>query len=247
MLLLCPQACLVRMSLLSDVHLALPFPAPPHQVALITGSYHYYHYGCDSVDDRGWGCGYRTLQTLCSWLVETGVRGAASRPVPSLREMQHSLVEMGDKPPLFAGSQEWIGTVEAALCIDHFYAVPSKLIHIPQGQDLERQLETLYTHFQGGGGPVMMGGDRDNSSKALLGVCSSARGHHLLVLDPHYYGMAGSLGKGELQARGWVCWRELGFFDEGSFYNLCLPQCRTGGHPECRGWCNSTGFLWEVT
>nr|XP_020655486.1 inactive Ufm1-specific protease 1 [Pogona vitticeps]XP_020655487.1 inactive Ufm1-specific protease 1 [Pogona vitticeps]XP_020655489.1 inactive Ufm1-specific protease 1 [Pogona vitticeps]XP_020655490.1 inactive Ufm1-specific protease 1 [Pogona vitticeps] len=213
------------MPLLSSIHLGLPFPASLQRVALLSGSYHYYHYGCDDVDDRGWGCGYRTLQTLCSWLVENKSPGeGVFRPVPSLKEIQTSLVEMGDKPPLFAGSRDWIGTVEAALCIDHFYSVPSKLVHIPRGRALEKELETLYAHFQEGGGPVMMGGDRDNSSKGLLGICSGPKGHHLLVLDPHYYGRAGSLTKDELQAQRWVHWQELGAFEEGSFYNLCLPQ-----------------------
>ncbi|XP_061446155.1 inactive Ufm1-specific protease 1 [Rhineura floridana] len=219
------------MPLLSSVHRGLPLPSPPHRLALISGPYSYYHYGCDSVDDRGWGCGYRTLQTVCSWLAAAGRGEVPSCPVPSLKEMQNSLVEMGDKRPSFTGSRDWIGTVEAALCMDHFYAVPGKLIHIPHGRDLEKELETLYAHFQGGGGPVMMGGNRDNSSKGLLGVCSSAKGHHLLVLDPHYYGKAGSVTKEELQEAGWVSWRELGTFEAGSFYNLCLPQFWRKGCP----------------
>nr|XP_056719580.1 inactive Ufm1-specific protease 1 [Euleptes europaea] len=225
------RACLSRMPLLSDVHLGLPLPVPPDQLAIISGSYHYYHYGCDGVDDRGWGCGYRTLQTVFSWLAEAGLEGVVSRPVPSLREIQHALVEMGDKPPSFSGSREWIGTVEAALCMDHFYSVPGKLIHVRRGRDLEKELESLCAHFQGGGGPVMVGGDRDHSAKALIGFCSGPKGPRLLVLDPHYYGPAGSLTQDELQGGGWVCWRELSFFEGGSFYNLCLPQARTGEHP----------------
>ena len=31
--------------------------------------YEYWHYCCDSFDDRGWGCGYRTLQTIASWII----------------------------------------------------------------------------------------------------------------------------------------------------------------------------------
>ena len=31
--------------------------------------YEYWHYLCDSFDDRGWGCGYRTLQTIASWII----------------------------------------------------------------------------------------------------------------------------------------------------------------------------------
>ena len=34
----------------------------------VSGHYEYWHYGCDGFDDRGWGCGYRTLQTICSWI-----------------------------------------------------------------------------------------------------------------------------------------------------------------------------------
>ena len=41
---------------------------PPNDIGrnirLIKGSYSYYHYMCDQFDDRGWGCGYRTLQEL---------------------------------------------------------------------------------------------------------------------------------------------------------------------------------------
>ncbi|XP_032094158.1 inactive Ufm1-specific protease 1 [Thamnophis elegans] len=213
------------MALLSTVHLGLPPPGCPHRLALVSGPYHYHHYGCDGVDDRGWGCGYRTLQTMCSWLLAAGGEGgAARRPVPSLKEIQDSLVKMGDKPPSFSGSRDWIGTVEAALCMDRFYEVPGKLLHIRLGKDLEGELETLYAHFQGGGGPVMMGGGRDHSSKGLLGVCSGPEGHHLLVLDPHFYGRAGSLSRQEAQGKGWVSWRGLGSFEETSFYNLCLPQ-----------------------
>ena len=31
--------------------------------------YDYWHYCCDTFDDRGWGCGYRTLQTIASWII----------------------------------------------------------------------------------------------------------------------------------------------------------------------------------
>uniref|UniRef100_A0A8D0HE96 UFM1 specific peptidase 1 n=1 Tax=Sphenodon punctatus TaxID=8508 RepID=A0A8D0HE96_SPHPU len=139
--------------------------------------------------------------------------------------MQLCLVELGDKPPPFSGSREWIGTVEAALCLDHYYGVPCQLLHLPHGRwGLQGELETLYSHFQGGGGPVLMGGDTDNSSKGLLGVCSGPCGDHVLVLDPHYYGGPGSLSAAAAQAGGWVSWRGLDSFEEPSFYNLWNPQ-----------------------
>ncbi|CAM4719153.1 unnamed protein product [Caretta caretta] len=217
----------VPRSLLPDIHQGLPFPGSPTRAALVSGSYLYYHYGCDGVDDRGWGCGYRTLQTLCSWLAAAGAGvgpGGSPRPVPSLPAIQRALVEMGDKPPAFAGSRDWIGTVEATLCVDHFFGVPCKIVHSPRGSGLGQQVGALYAHFQEGGGPVMLGGDADSSSKGLLGVCSMPAGHHLLVLDPHYYRGAGGLGREGMQAAGWVHWQGLASFDPASFYNLCLPQ-----------------------
>ena len=34
---------------------------------LVQGSYDYHHYMQDRFDDSGWGCAYRSLQTICSW------------------------------------------------------------------------------------------------------------------------------------------------------------------------------------
>uniref|UniRef100_A0A8C8RHW4 UFM1 specific peptidase 1 (inactive) n=1 Tax=Pelusios castaneus TaxID=367368 RepID=A0A8C8RHW4_9SAUR len=215
------------MSLLPNIHQGLPFPGPPTEAALVSGPYLYYHYGCDGLDDRGWGCGYRTLQTLCSWLAAAGARagpGGSPQQVPTLPALQQALVDMGDKAPAFTSSQEWIGTVEAALCIDHFFGVPCKIAHSPRGQGLEGQLGALCAHFQGGGGPVMLGGDADSSSKGILGVCSTPAGPHLLILDPHYYQGVGGLTREGVQAAGWVHWQPLAALDPTSFYNLCLPQ-----------------------
>ncbi|XP_070385075.1 uncharacterized protein Ufsp1 isoform X8 [Dermacentor albipictus] len=72
----------------------------------------------------GWGCGYRTLQTICSWVVyhkhKTGER---ARAVPSITEIQAALVTLGDKEAQFNGSRDWIGSTEVFLCLDHFYQI----------------------------------------------------------------------------------------------------------------------------
>ncbi|EQC25303.1 hypothetical protein, variant [Saprolegnia diclina VS20] len=36
---------------------------------LVSGDYAFYHYMQQGVNDKGWGCAYRSLQTLASWLV----------------------------------------------------------------------------------------------------------------------------------------------------------------------------------
>eukprot|EP00038_Savillea_parva_P000458 m.96261 g.96261 ORF g.96261 m.96261 type:complete len:342 (-) comp10152_c2_seq1:78-1103(-) len=55
-----------------DVHATRPclpseFSQCEHSLHLVLGTCRYYHYGCDGIQDHGWGCGYRTLQTIVSW------------------------------------------------------------------------------------------------------------------------------------------------------------------------------------
>ncbi|KAM4611433.1 ufm1-specific protease 1 [Polymixia lowei] len=213
-------------TLLKSVHCGLPSPViDPLKCSLINGQYLYFHYGCDGQDDRGWGCGYRTIQTMASWLCYNWCPPAGRcRPPPSLPEIQQALVSMGDKPGSFSGSREWIGTFEASLVLDYFYDVPCKVVHVRGGgTELEQvAVEELHQHFRKHGSPVMMGGDRDNSSKGILGVCTGDEGSYLLVVDPHYYGCP--LAEAELQRRGWVQWKRVSSLDQCSFYNLCLPQ-----------------------
>ncbi|XP_064595334.1 ufm1-specific protease 1-like [Liolophura sinensis] len=209
--------------LLSNVHEGLP--SPGDVVTLVKGSYHYYHYGCDGFDDRGWGCGYRTLQTLCSWVKgQMSVKGQGQiAEVPSLPEIQKTLMKIGDKGQDFVDSKQWIGSVEVCLCLDTLYDVPSKILHITSGDDLASHISTLVKHFDQMGSPVMMGGSTDNSSKGILGVCQDPAS--LLVLDPHFYGPLKSVET--LCTENWIKWRTVDTFNEDSFYNLCLPQLKS--------------------
>lgn len=64
---------------------ALPPPrraAIRGRVALLHGSYEYYHYMQDKFNDAGWGCAYRSLQTICSWFT---LQGYTSKRPPSHR------------------------------------------------------------------------------------------------------------------------------------------------------------------
>lgn len=54
---------------LVNTHEALP-PIPVKQdtiVALVRGKYTYHHYMQDNINDDGWGCAYRSMQTIFSW------------------------------------------------------------------------------------------------------------------------------------------------------------------------------------
>ena len=55
------------------------------------GKVTYWHYGCQGVDDRGWGCGYRTLQTIISWIQHNS---RTELTVPTIKKIQEILVEV---------------------------------------------------------------------------------------------------------------------------------------------------------
>lgn len=230
-----PSSDSLAKSLLSNVHVGLQAPLEL-SAKTVNGDYLYFHYGCDGLDDRGWGCGYRTVQTMASWLFYNCTLAKGHHTLaPNILDMQQALVSVGDKSELFSGSREWIGTVEASLVLDYFYDVPCKIAHI-RGGDLDRALiRELWEHFERQGSPVMMGGGTDNSSKCVLGVCSNDKvGGSVLIVDPHYYGP--QLDRGELHRRGWVAWTKLSSLDHSSFYNLCMPQSgKWSGHPQSSG------------
>ncbi|XP_076333048.1 ufm1-specific protease 1-like [Tachypleus tridentatus] len=221
------------MELIENVHVCLNLPDLSEKTSLVRGIYNYYHYTCDGVDDRGWGCGYRTLQTICSWVhYELNINASFKEyperktgPVPTIQEIQKALRTMGDKPDSFVGSREWIGSVEVAMCIDFFYNVLCKILHLKSGSELKETVNEFHRHFDCFGSPVMMGGDRDCSSKGIMGICSTSEESYLLVVDPHYSGR--STTKETLQILEFVKWYPLSSFMESSFYNLCFPQLKS--------------------
>ncbi|OWR41027.1 ufm1-specific protease 1 like protein [Danaus plexippus plexippus] len=206
-------------TLLSDIHCHLQHDL--QNCFLVNGKYDYYHYLCDGFDDRGWGCGYRTLQTICSWM---NYNFDKPSKVPSIREIQNILVELEDKPKSFLNSRQWIGSFEVCLVIDKLYGVPSKIVHVKKEDNLEIIVEILKSHFEKFGSPIMMGGDVDCSSKGIMGVLVDGNNSKLLVVDPHYVGKQSS--RTLLQNNGWVKWQSLNDFLSSSFYNLCLPQAK---------------------
>lgn len=50
----------------------------------------------DKTDDAGWGCAYRSLQTIYSWFRHQHYTQA---PVPSLKDIQQTLVDIGLPSP----------------------------------------------------------------------------------------------------------------------------------------------------
>ena len=144
-----------------------------------------------------------------SWLQPTGA-------VPSLRDIQRALVELGDKPPSFANSRQWIGAVEVSMCLDHFCGVSCRIVHVTSGAQVVDALPMLQKHFESGGAPVMIGGGV--KAYTIIGVRPSVQ--HLLILDPHFEGSDRDLAA---IRRKWCTWRHPSdLFAKGDFFNLCV-------------------------
>ncbi|CAH8307231.1 unnamed protein product [Eruca vesicaria subsp. sativa] len=211
--------------LLKDVHIGIPSSGVSEGVSsLIQGSYEYYHYLQDSFDDSGWGCAYRSLQTIISWF---RLQHYTSISVPSHREIQQTLVEIGDKEPSFVGSREWIGAIELSFVLDKLLGVSCKIMNFRSGSELPEKCRELALHFETQGTPIMIGGGV--LAYTLLGVDydEGSGDCAFLILDPHY---TGGEDHKKIVNGGWCGWKKAvdskgkSFFLHNKFYNLLLPQ-----------------------
>ncbi|GKU93216.1 hypothetical protein SLEP1_g6824 [Rubroshorea leprosula] len=212
-------------SLVKDVHTTIPSSSVSGGItSLVQGSYEYYHYLQDGLDDSGWGCAYRSLQTIISWF---RLQHYTSIDVPSHREIQLTLVDIGDKDHSFIGSREWIGAIELSFVLDKLLGISSKVINVMSGAELPEKCRELALHFENQGTPIMIGGGV--LAYTLLGVdYNEASGDcAFLILDPHYTG-TDDLKK--IVNGGWCGWKKAvdskgkSFFLHDNFYNLLLPQ-----------------------
>ncbi|XP_078435785.1 peptidase C78, ubiquitin fold modifier-specific peptidase 1/ 2 isoform X1 [Wolffia australiana] len=212
-------------TLLKDVHIDISSRGVSGGlVSLIQGSYEYYHYLQNGFDDNGWGCAYRSLQTIVSWF---RLQNYTSIEVPSHREIQQALVEIGDKELSFVGSHEWIGAIELSFVLDKLLGVSCRIMNVRSGAELPEKCRELAMHFETQGTPVMIGGGV--LAYTLLGVdYNDVTGDcAFLILDPHYTGIDEVK---RVVNGGWCGWKKAvdsrgkSFFLSDKFYNLLLPQ-----------------------
>ncbi|GJN13389.1 hypothetical protein PR202_gb00083 [Eleusine coracana subsp. coracana] len=239
-------------SLLWDVHRELPSSGVSGGImSLIDGSYEYYHYLHDGIDDN--------VMSL-----------NIAVPAFLIREIQQVLVEIGDKDLSFIGSREWIGAIELSFVLDKLLGVSfcfhisfgllllwicfpcyevlsvcivlcvsislnrksiaqvnCKIINVRSGDELPEKCRELAMHFETQGTPVMIGGGV--LAYTILGVdYNEASGDcAFLILDPHY---TGSDDIKKIVNGGWCGWKKSvdskgrSFFLKDKFYNLLLPQ-----------------------
>lgn len=123
-------------------------------MSTVQGHYLYYHYKQDAFNDDGWGCAYRSMQTICSWFL---LQHYTNLPVPTHPQIQSLLVELGDKKRDFIGSTQWIGAIEISLCLQHLYGVQCSVLHVSSGTEIPSKAAQLQSHFETQGTPVMIG------------------------------------------------------------------------------------------
>ena len=130
---------------LRNVHVGLPSSGIKGGTQhLVRGDYDYHHYMQDKFDDSGWGCAYRSLQTLCSWF---NAQHYTAKAPPSHREVQSTLVSLGDKTGDFVGSKQWIGAIELGYILDSLLGVTSKVITVSSGDQMPTKARELANHF----------------------------------------------------------------------------------------------------
>jgi len=186
--------------------------------SLVEGTYTYHHYLQDGMDDDGWGCAYRSLQTLISWFRQ---QGYTETDIPTHRDIQKCLVDIGDKEASFIDSKQWIGSTEVGFVLETACGVQSRFVSVSTGAELNTRSRELERHFQTQGTPVMIGGGV--YAHTILGVAwnQETGDASWLILDPHY---TGSDDIKTIVGKGWCGWKGPKFWNQTAFYNMCMPQ-----------------------
>ncbi|XP_033217655.1 ufm1-specific protease 2 [Belonocnema kinseyi] len=191
---------------------------PSGKLSLVYGCYSYHHYMQNGFDDNGWGCAYRSLQTIVSWY---RLQGYTDKSIPTHRDIQKYLVEIGDKSSSFIGSKQWIGSTEVGFVLETLLGVTIKVLCASTGEEMASLVPNLAYHFETQGTPVMIGGGV--LAHTIIGVSSDEMTGEVrfLILDPHY---TGSEHLYTIVNKGWCSWKTKDFWKKDAFYNMCLPQ-----------------------
>ncbi|XP_065201535.1 ufm1-specific protease 2 [Planococcus citri] len=208
--------------ILNNVHVGLPPSGINGTISMVQGTYSYFHYMHGNFNDNGWGCAYRSLQTLFSWYKH---QGWTDHEIPTLREIQQKLVEIKDKPKAFLGSRNWIGSFEVSYVLDVMLSVTCRMLNVAIGESVADYAHDLANHFKKHGTPVMIGGGV--LAHTILGIEINDETDEVkfLVLDPHF---TGPDQLNIIQSKGWIGWKNADFWGKDAFYNMCLPYRKMG-------------------
>lgn len=84
-------------------------------------------------------------------------QGYTEKLVPSHKEIQKCLVDIGDKPSNFIGSKQWIGSTEVGFVLETMLDVPIKVLCASNGEEMTTLVSDLANYFETQGTPVMIG------------------------------------------------------------------------------------------
>lgn len=78
-------------------------------------------------------------------------------PIPTHRKIQQCLVDIGDKPSVFIGSKQWIGSTEVSFVLSSLLNIDAKILCASNGDEMSALIPQLADHFHTQGTPVMIG------------------------------------------------------------------------------------------
>ncbi|XP_053203943.1 ufm1-specific protease 2-like [Panonychus citri] len=209
-----------RQRYIINPHLGVPSSGSTGgKVTTVQGDYGYHHYTQDGYNDSGWGCAYRSLQTIISWFKLQGYIEIDN--IPTHKQIQEALVACGDKDASFIGKEKWIGSQEVSYVLSQLYNITSKIMFVNSGRELGSKGSELKHHFETNGTPIMIGGGV--LAHTIIGIDFDENSGQLnfLILDPHY---TGPEDLSTIVKKGWCNWKKPDFWNPSAFYNLCLPQ-----------------------
>ena len=215
---------------LLNVHEGLSASNLGGSIHVVKGLYRYHHYKHDNFDDSGWGCAYRSLQTIWSWFQEQNYTCLAP---PSHAEIQKTLVMRGERGTDLLNSKQWIGAIEIGCVLNELLGIEYGIIDVPPSSDVSACARRIASHFDSFGTPIMIGGGV--LAYTLLGIewREDTGECCFLILDPHYKGEDSLYA---IQNGGWVAWKKVSdnataggpLFVPGAHYNLMCPWPTSG-------------------
>lgn len=145
-------------------------------------------------------------------------------------------MQIGDKPPRFCGSREWIGSTEVGLLVESFTGHGFRILMLGQGECLSSKVPVFAQHFREHRGPIMAGGLGTSAAQTIIGVGWEEDGTEddneeggapcFLVLDPHYTGpdrLDAVQASGGSTTTG-CHWVPLSWWQRGVDRYFCLPS-----------------------
>ena len=85
------------------------------------------------------------------------MQGYTENSIPTHKDIQKCLVNIGDKPSNFINSRQWIGSTEVGYVLETLLEIQIRVLCASNGEEVASLVPELSHHFQTQGTPVMIG------------------------------------------------------------------------------------------